>query len=237
MGRRLTRKQIKNDQFVSLVDRVAHWMGQNWRQAAIGAGGALALAIVYWGVSALLGSRSAAASAALTSALEAYEAPVGSDAPADAKIKFATDTERLDAAEKALRSVGSQYWLTPQARYSKLYLARIAADRGDTDGAVRLLSEVAGKRSSNPLVRVATLDLIRLRVAKGEGQQLVSDLEAMISGKDPRLPRDVALFELARMWEKEGKTGEAAKLYKKLVDDFPESPYRTDAQQRLTAVS
>jgi outer membrane protein assembly factor BamD (BamD/ComL family) len=228
---------MKKDQFVSLVDRGAHWMGQNWRQAAIGLGGAVALALVYWGVAVLVSGRSNAAAAALSRALDTYGAPVGSAAPANAKIKFATDTERLDAADAAFKAVTSKYWLTAQAGHAKLYVARIAADRGDTEAAVRLLGEIASKRSSNAIVRLATLDLIRLRVAKGEGQQLVADLEAMISGKDPRLPRDVAMFELARMWEKEGKPEEAVKLYRKLVDDFPESPYRTDAQQRLSAAS
>jgi len=237
VGRRLTRKQIKKDQFVSLVDRGAHWMGQNWRQAALGLGGAIAIALLYWGVTALVQARSEAAATALTRALATYDAPVGSAAPATATLKFGTETERLDAADTAFKAVSSKYWLTSQARHAKLYVARIAADRGDTETAVRLLGELASRRTSNAIVRLATLDLIRLRVAKGEGQQLVGELEDMVAGKDPRLPRDVALFELARMWEKEGKGPEAAKLYRKLIEDFPESPYRTDAQQRLTAVS
>jgi outer membrane protein assembly factor BamD (BamD/ComL family) len=237
VGRRLTRKQIKKDQFVSLVDRGAHWVGQNWRQAAIGLGGAVGIAVLYWAVTAGVDARAAAAANALTKALETYNAPVGAAAPANAKIKFATDTERLDAADTAFRAVSSKYWLTSPARHAKLYLARIAADRGDTDAAVRLLSEITSRRSSNAIVRLAMLDLVRLRVAKGEGQQLVGDLEAMVAGKDPRLPRDVATFELARMWEREGKPAEAAKLYRQLIENFPESPYRPDAQQRLTAVS
>jgi predicted negative regulator of RcsB-dependent stress response len=237
VARRLTRKQIKQDQFVTLVDRIAHWMGHNWRQAAMGLGGAVALALVYWGVSALLAARGDAASAALTKALETYEAPVAAEKPEGATLSFATRTERLDAAEQAFRRVTSKYWLTTPARYAKIYLAHIAADRGDTDTAVRLLGEVASRRSSSVIVRVATLDLVRLRVAKGEGAQLVPELEAMIAGKDPRLPRDVAMYELARMWEKEGNSGEAARLYRKLIEDFPESPYRGDAQQRLTSVS
>jgi hypothetical protein len=237
VGRRLTRKQIKNDQFVSLVDRWAHWIGQNWRQAAIGLGGALVVALVYWAGAAIIAGRSTAAATALAKAIEIYNAPVGAAAPADAKMKFGTETERLDAAEKALKAVSSRYWLTSQARYAKLYLAHVAVDRGDSAAGIRLLGELASKRSDNPVVRLATLDLVRLRIAKGEGQQLVGDLEAMIAGKDPRLPRDVAMFELARMWEKEGKPAEAAKLYRKLMEDFPESPFRNDAQQRLTAVS
>ncbi|MCJ7442104.1 MAG: hypothetical protein MUO25_11075, partial [Thermoanaerobaculaceae bacterium] len=81
MGRRLTRKQIKQDQFVSLVDRVFHWLGQNWRQAATGLGGVLAVALEWWGVTAFLGSRSDAAAQAMAQALETYGAPVGAAAP------------------------------------------------------------------------------------------------------------------------------------------------------------
>lgn len=237
MGRRLTRKQIKKDQFVSLVDRVFHWLGQNWRQAATGLGGVLAVALVWWGVTAVLGSRSDAAAQAIARALETYAAPVGSAASADATVKFATDGERLVAAEKAFQAVKSRYWLTPQARVAELFLARISVDRGDQAQAIKLLGEITSRRTGDPVVRLAMLDLIRLRLAKGEGLQLVAELEGMASGKDPRLPRDAALFQLARVWEGQGKPEEASKLYRKLVEEFPDSPYRSEAQQRLASGS
>ena len=235
MGRRLTRKQIKKDEFITFVDRAVQWTGQNWRQALIGLGVVLAAALVWWGVTAFLGSRTDAASQAMDGALAAYNGPVGSAAPAGAKVKFATDTERLAAAEKAFKSVKSRYRFTPQAKLADLFLARIAADRGDVPQAIRRLGEIASSRSSDPVVRLAMLDLIRLRVARGEGLQLVSELQAMAAGKDPRLPRDAALFHLAEIWQHEGKPEEAAKLYRKLVEDFPDSPYRADAQQRLAS--
>ncbi len=235
MGRRLTRKQIKKDEFITFVDRAVQWTGHNWRQALIGLGAVLAAALVWWGVTAFLGSRTDAASQAIGGALAAYNAPVGSAAPAGATLKFATDSERLAAAEKAFKSVKSRYRFTPQAKLAELFLARIAADRGDTTQAIRRLGEIASSRSSDPVVRLAMLDLIRLRVARGEGLQLVSELEAMAAGKDPRLPRDAALFHLAQIWQHEGKPEEAAKLYRKLVEDFPDSPYRADAQQRLAS--
>jgi outer membrane protein assembly factor BamD (BamD/ComL family) len=237
VGRRLTRKQIKKDEFISLVDRGIHWMGGNWRQAAMGLGAVLGVALVYWGVTALLGSRKDAAAHAVAQALESYDAPVGNAAQPDAKIKFATDAERLAAAEKAFQAVKSRYWLTPQVSVAELFLARIAADRGDQAQAVRLLGEITSHRSSDPVVRLAMLDLIRIRVAKGEGMQLVKELESMAAGKDPRLPRDAALYQLARVWEQVGKPEEASKLYRKLVEDFPDSPYRPDAQQRIAAGS
>jgi tetratricopeptide (TPR) repeat protein len=235
VGRRLTRKQIKQDQFVSFVDRGMHWLNRNWRQAAVGLGVVLVGALLWWGVTAFLGSRSAAASAALVKALEIYQAPVGSAAPAGAPVKFATDAERLDAAQKAFEGVKSHYWLTPQRRMAELFLARVAVDRGDQAKALEILADLTAHRSDDPVVRLAMLDLIRLRVARGEGMQLVPQLQAMAAGKDPRLPRDAAIFQLAQIWDREGKRDEAGKLYKQLVEDFPDSPYRLEAQEHLSA--
>lgn len=237
MGRRLTRKQIKQDEFITLFDKIVHWLTDNWRQTTIILGSAIGLMLLIWGVSALLSSRSNAAGLVLAQAIDTYTAPVGPDAPKEAKIKFGTDTERLSEAEKLFQKVKSSYYLTPEAKLASVFLATIAADRGDRDGAIRTLTAIASKRSADPVVRLATLALIRLRLAKGEAGQLVSELEEMAAGKDPRLPRDAAIFELARVREQEGKPAEAAKFYRKLVEDFPDSAYRMDAEQRLKAVS
>ena len=237
MSRRLTRRQIKQDQFVSLVDRAAHWLTGNWRQAAIGLGVPLALALLYWAGAALLASRTIAASRALTGALETYNAPVGTSIPATTKVFFATDQERLNAAEKSFDRIARRYWLTPQARLARLHLANIASQRGDNAKAIRLLSELADSRKADPVVAQAMLSLIRLRVATGDAQAVVADLEAMAEGTDPRLPRDVALYQLAQLREREGRQDEATRLYRKLVETYTESPYLYEARQRLGSPS
>ena len=237
MGRRLKRKQIKHDQFITLIDRAMAWMGQNWRTASMVIGGAVVLGLVYWGATLLVASRGGAAANALSDAVAIFTAPVGSPAQGGEGPHFATHEERLDAAEKAFRRVHSRYRFTTPGRTARLFLARVAEERGDVDAAVRLLSELADKHTDNPVVGLATLDLVRLRLARGEGAQLVKELEAMVAGKDPRLPRDLALFQLAQVWERQGNVDEAVRLYRKLSEDFPESPYRFEAQQRLNAAS
>lgn len=237
MGSRLKRKEIKRDQFITLMDRAFAWMGQNWKTASIVIGCAVALGLAYWGITMLAASRGGAAARALSEAVAMLAAPVGGSAQGGEGPRFSTNVERLDAAEKAFRRVASRYRFTAPARTARLYLARIAEERGDVDGAIRLLSELSDRRSDNPVVGLATLDLLRLRLAKGEGKQLVRELEAMVAGKDPRLPRDLALFQLAQVWEREGNMEEAVRLYRKLAEDFPESPYKFEAQQRLSAAS
>lgn len=237
MARRLTRKQIKQDEFVSLIDKGLQWMGENWQRAAIGFGAAIGVALLYWAASALLASRASSAARALNTALTTLQAPVGTAASEPTGPTFTTESERLDAAEKEFSRVSSRYWLTPQARVAKLYLARIAVDRGDVDGALRKFTEIASRKDDDAVVRMAMLDLVNLRLARKEGYLVAPDLEAMAAGRDPRLPRDAAMFLLAEVRSQEGKAKEAAELYRKLTEDFPESSYRYEAQQRLTANS
>jgi hypothetical protein len=238
VGRRLTRKQIKkHDHFLTFVDRAMLWMNANWRQAAMGLGGAVLLGFLYWGVTAVLASRVGAAAGAFARSLEIYTAPIADSEPAGAKVWFATESARMDAADEAFRSLASRYRWTPQGRMARLYRARIAGERGDLARATRELTELAGRRTDTPVVRMATMDLFRLRLSQGEGLQLVRDLEAMVAGRDPRLPRDAAMYLLAEVWEREGKDEEAVKLFRKLKDDFPESPYRSEAEKRVSAAN
>lgn len=212
-------------------------MGQNWRTAFLVLGTAVALGLLYWAVTLLLASRGGAAAYALGEAIATLAAPVGETAEGGEKPRFATKAEQLETAEKQFQRVASRYRFTSPGRTAKLYLARIAEERGEVDKAVRLLTELADRRNDDPAVGLATLDLFRLRVARGEGKELVKDLEAMVAGKDPRLPRDLALYHLAQLWEREGNPEEAARLYRKLTEDFPESPYTFEAQQRLNTGS
>ncbi len=236
MGRRLTRKQIKKDEFITLMDRAVHWLTENWRQAAIGLGGALAVGLLWWAFTMILGSRTAAATRALDEAVQILEAPVGAGAPAEAKLKFASESERQEAAAKALAKV-RRYWFTPQARMARVLQARLAAEKGDGEGAMRELAAVASHRAGDPAVRVATLDLLRLRVATGQVQAAIGDLEAMAAGKDKRLPQDMAMFELASAYERAGKVPQALEILRKLVENFPDSPYRVEAQRKLSSLS
>ena len=96
-----------------------------------------------------------------------------------------------------------------------------------------LLTKVAARGGDTTTVRLATLDLIHLRVAEGQGTEVAGELEAMIVGRDRSLPRDVALYELGALYVKEQRFDEAREYLQKLVDEFPESPYAGEAQRRL----
>ena len=236
MGRRLTRRKIKQDEFITFMDRVVLWLSANWRQAAMGLGGALALGLLWWGISVATGFRSVAATKALDEAVAILQAPVGQEAPADAKVKFATQRERQAAADKALAKV-RRYWFTPQARLARVLQARLAMERGETEKAQKELAAVAARGGKEAVVRLATLDHLRLRLARGENAEVIKELQAMAAGDDKRLPQDQAMLELAKAYQATGNVSEAGKILRQLVEKFPDSPWQREAQKRLSSLS
>jgi len=206
MGRRLTRKKLKKDEFVSVMDEALSWLNENWRALAFGAGALVAVGLLWWGFSMYSAARSEKAAFALHGAVAALE---GEEAD-------------LASAEEQLREVVDRFGRTNQGDVARMYLARILLDREETDEARTLLTKVAARGGDDSLVRLA-----------GQATEVAAELEAMIVGRDRRLPRDVALFELGALYVKEQRFDEAREYLQKLVDEFPESPYVGEAQRHL----
>ncbi len=226
MGRRITRKQLKqDDEFVSAAEWIFRWIADNRRQLMAGIGAVFAAAIVWWGASAWLGSRTGDASLLLYNAVQTFEgaAAAGSLVPAG----------DVDAAEIEFQQVVESYGRTDQADIAKLYLARIALSRGRTDEARSVFVDLSQKHGNDLIGRLATLDLIDLRIASGQVDEVAGELEAMIVGQDGGLPRDAALYKLGEVFADSGDPERARTYFERLLEEFPESPYLMNARLRL----
>jgi predicted negative regulator of RcsB-dependent stress response len=229
MGRRITRKQLKkDDEFVSAAEVIFRWIADYWRPIVAGIGVVAGVALLWWGVRVWMGTRTDEASLLLHTAMTTFEggAAPGSMVPAGS----------IDAAEPEFRQVVDSYGSTDQADMARLYLARIDLGRGQTDAARAVLVELSQKHGNDVIGCLATLDLINLRIASGQGAEVAGDLEAMVAGRGRGLPRDVALYRLGELLADEGQTVEATRYFEMLVEEFPESPYLSSAQQRLAEI-
>lgn len=223
MARRITRKQLKENEFVSFADTAIRWFAEHWRPFAAGLGAICVLAVLWWLGAQWSGARADRASLALHQAVVLYEGDPATGVPPD-----------LAAAEAALSEVVDRYGRTDQGDIARHYQARILMARGEMDAARQLLIGIADRQRGTALGRMATLTLIDLRVSSGQGAEVAPELEAMVAGTDPRLPRDVALYELGTLHADEQRYDKAREYLQMLVDEFPESPYRSLASQRLT---
>jgi predicted negative regulator of RcsB-dependent stress response len=219
MGRRITRKQLKQDEFISTADSMVHWVIANWRPFVFGLAALCVVIVAWWAGTRWTGSRADRASYLLHQASAALEASAqGGD---------------VAAAETKLQEVIDRYGRSEQADMARVLKARLKIDRNDLDGARALLVEVSERRGGDAIGRVATLDLVHIQVAAGQASEVAPQLEAMVSGEDVRLPRDVALYELGQLFVATEDPVRARSYYQRLVDEFPESPYRAQASQRL----
>ena len=222
MGRRITRKQMKQDEFVSTMDQLIRQFGGYWKPALAVLGAVLVAVFIWWTFGQWSGSRVDAASARLNEVITAYQEAVAQDGSGN-----------LAEAEAGFAEVIEEYGRTPQADVARLFQARIELGRGDTGSARATLVQLVNRHKDDALGRLASLDLVRLRTTSGQGAEVAAELEKMVVGRNTQLPRDVALFELGEVFIAEHKPDQAREYFQKLVDEFPESGYVAQARQRL----
>jgi predicted negative regulator of RcsB-dependent stress response len=219
---RITRKKLKQDEFVSTVDQIFQVVGPYWKHA-VGALAAIAVVILLWRVAAnFSGSRAEAAAAMLNEAMTTYE---------ELMADGGTDLSEVRAQ---LENVIAEYGGTDQADIARLHVARIDLQEGETESARTALMKLASSREGDTIGSLATLDLIRLRVASGEGVEVASELQVMVTGRNKDLPRDTALYHLGEVYREEQNADQARTTFQTLVDEFPDSPYTRLARQRLS---
>jgi predicted negative regulator of RcsB-dependent stress response len=229
MGRRITRKQLKkDDEFVSAAEVIFRWVSDNAKPLAAGIAAVCVAALLWWAVSLWTGARVDEASMLLYRATQTFEgeAVEGSLVPAG----------DIDAAEAEFQQVIDSYGRSEHADMARLYLARIALSRGQTDEARTALVELAQRHGDDLVGRLANLDLINLRIASGQGAEVAAELETMVTGRTTGLPRDAALYRLGELFVEEDQPEKAKLYFEMLVEEFPESPFLSGAQQRLAEI-
>ena len=155
MGRRITRKQLKkDDEFVSAAEVIFRWIADNAKALIVGIAAVVVIVLLSWAASGWMSSRTDDASLLLHYATKTYEgeAAPGSMVPAG----------DLETAETEFQQVIDSYGRTEQADMARLYLARIALSRGQTDEARSALVELARKHGDDVIGRLANLSLIHI---------------------------------------------------------------------------
>jgi predicted negative regulator of RcsB-dependent stress response len=242
MSQRLTRKEIRKDEFANVVGRGVEYAESHVRTLVLVIVGAVVLAGAAVGIYAFLGHRSGGASEALAAAVKVYSAPINATGakPNDPKEpSFADETARRARAKVLFEKVRGSYSHTDAADIAGLYLAQIAVAEGKTDEARKLWTAFVDAHSDSILAGEARINLIHLdrkQGPKAKVEELATRLKAMQEQSQPPLPEDVILSELGATYEQLDRKEDAMQAYKRIMEEFPQSAYRTVAQQRLSAL-
>jgi TolA-binding protein len=232
---RQQRRDLKHDKFVDEIGSLSTRARENQRLLfTIGIGAVLAAVIVY-GFFFYRSNREQKGQEALSAAIETIESPLMPTAGAEPvpNARFKTETDRASAAEKQFKDVAARFGGTDAAEVANLYIARIDAGRGDVAGARALLRQFISDNPKSVLVNGARYSLYELRIDNGEAAQVAQELQAEISKSDPSLPVDSLLALLAHDWEVQGNADKTKETYRRIVTEFPDSPYALEAQRRI----
>ncbi len=238
MSSHLTRKEMKRDEVAEAVGRSVDYAQSHGRPILLAIGGAVLLVLVllgYWGFRT---SQRGKASYAMGEALKVAAAPIQAEGakPDDPdQPTFATLEARRARAKKAFENVRESYRFSAAADVAAVYLGQIASEEGKLDEARKIWQDYLEDHPDEMLAGNVKLNLIELDRRQGKTDEVIANLEKMLDASGGPLPKDAILYELASAYDGAKRESEAKKTYQRILDEYPQSGYRSLAQQKVAS--
>src|SRR5688500_7843308 len=185
------------------------------RNILYGLAALVVLGIIVWIIYAWSGRSNAEAQAALGKAIEISQRRVtDTPVPAGSTEKvFKTEKERAEAAVAEFQSVAEKYG--GDAGQKAKYFATVNRLGLDRAAAVTQLEEMA--KTNDEVGKLAKFALAQTRTGDGRTDEAVAIYQELAAMTDPIVSKDTVNFELAKLYEKQGKKQEAVDLLFNLV--------------------
>ena len=228
------REDLKRNELEEVLGKGMHYAEDHKRMILYGVGGVLGVVLLAAGIFFWIGSRKDGANELLGQALRADGGEVVATGanPADpARPTFASESARRARSKELFTELESRYGSTSTGRVAKLYLAQIAIAENDKEKAKQLWKAFLDAEPEGSLAAAARINLYKLDREQGRGAELAEELKKMLEQDNKPLPSDVILYQLALTYEALGKSDDARKTYRRIVDEYPQSPYIADAQR------
>lgn len=202
---------------------------------------ALVVVVAIGGYSVWRQSRNTKANAALASGLALFEAPVmpvtapapGSPMPVQQPGTYTTEQAKFEAALPKLMDAATAYPSTDAGITARYYAAAALASLGRYAEAEQRFQEVVDKGGSKIYARTARLGVAEAQVAQGKFDSAITIYREMSADTKSAVPPDGVLMELGRACARAGRKDEAARAFTRVVDEFPQSVYASDARREL----
>lgn len=226
---KITKKAMQQDEFIEGVFDIGEWLEVHWRKALMVLGAVVAVVLIGLGWNSIRHRSAEEANRLLASGLDAYVPAPG----ADGQTPPPRYAEALPLFEQAATAGGSQN----VGDVARLFRARTLVALSRSQEAVPALEGLVTTRNKG-LAAEAQVVLASALEATGNldrAAKLLEDLAAAPKGAP--YPQDAALLLLGGLRERQGKPGDAKRVYADLLARYPQSPFAADARQRTTAMT
>ena len=161
----------------------------------------------------------------------------GSAPPIQPPGTFRTDRDRLTAAVPLLQQAADAYPGTDAGITARFRLASSLAELGRQAEAEQRYEEVLQKAGRNSIYhQTARLGVGDAQLAQGKGEAAMATFREISTDTTSPLPVDGVLMQLGRAAMMAGKKDDATRAFTRVVDEFPQSLYASEAKDKLAEI-
>lgn len=216
MSQRLSRQEIKRDEVLEGLSKSVEFSRHHARAIGLAALAALLLLLGVLGAGWWMKQREQRANRALAEVLAADGG--------------AADRQRLE-------EVAAKYGSSAPGSIALALAGEAAAAAGDLDAARAHWEAFLESAPASMLTVNVRLNLLALARAQGRGEEVESELRAMLEARDPALPPSLARYQLGLTLEALGRPDEARATYAQVLEEAPDSPAARLARERQSALA
>jgi len=223
--KRVTRKQLlkEPDEFITTTGRIIRWGRQHTKQVTYAAGALLVLLVVIAGYRFFSNNAENQAFLLLGEAVGKYESQkTGVDA-------LAAYQDSREDFEYIIR----KYDNTEGGKLATVVFAGISYDAGDAERAIQLYEAALTYFKNDTSYQNFLWNGLGYSYEKKQDvRQAISYFEKIAGGEDP-LVKDIALFNMGRLYHELGDMEKSKQAYERLVTEHTDSMYFQLAREKV----
>ena len=149
----------------------------------------------------------------------------------------ALSAQNLEKAVALFQEVIQKYPSSPSAELAQYFLGNARVEQRDYSTAINTYNTFIQKHQSNPMLTGLVYQRLGAAHLLNQDRAKAIDAFTTVLGMPEAINQDQVLFELAKLEEAEEATDRALTYYKRLVDQFPHSPYAGEAALQVKALN
>jgi tetratricopeptide (TPR) repeat protein len=237
--KRTERRHLKENELRTFAQRAAETVESRRREttaviAVVAVIGVLAVGYFAWREN-VRGKAHALLADALIVADARVGPPPAPGTPAGG-LYFPTERERAQAALKKFKVAADAYPSSDAGLYARFQEGSTEMALGNPTQAAAAYQQVIAKAGDGFYGQMARLGLAEAQTRSGQYDQAILAFKELSQRKDGPLPVDGILMQLGKTYLEAGKRADAQQTFNRIVAEYPESPFSSDAKREIEAL-
>jgi TolA-binding protein len=151
-------------------------------------------------------------------------------------LSFPTEREKHQTALTKFKIVADEYPATDAGLFARYREGTTYMALGVPASAAQSFQQVIDHGGTGLYAQMARLGLAEAQAQTGQFELAIATFKELADRKDGQVPVDGVLIRLGRTYLDAGKRAEAEQTFNRLVQEFPDSPFSSDARRELDSL-